>query len=265
MRDYNLQPLSPNMVRKPPLNDYAMAAHAAAANIGSPAGLQPEGKLALIDSRLRTLQASSRTETEAQLKQLKALALRNQMGLAGRADATAIQGLSQEASLELDEAGKSDWMTQLAQGVTLAGAGAGALGSIDRALAKRDADGTLMVGDDGQYESRLGGFGETAMDVTGVLRKVLSAGGVLKFDRENSSSLALAKSRQETKSLIETKQEIEERHAQERGRLQQEIDALHAGMQEMAETLGSFRETMDTYNATLDDPDAWTSAGMGAY
>lgn len=132
LRRYNLQPLSPNMVSKAPLSDWSTAAHAAAANIGSPAGIQTEGQMATLNARLGEMSRGSRNQAEAELAKLKVMAMNNKLQMAQKADSTRLGQATMDAQNELRDNAKTDPINIASEIASLGHAAGGFLGSMER-------------------------------------------------------------------------------------------------------------------------------------
>lgn len=123
MRDYKLQPLSPNASRKPPMSNYMGSSAAAAANLGNPAGNASSGALAVLNARLRQMSELANAERSMTQSRLHGQAQLDQLNRALGADR--IESAENFGMADVD-AGKalmadkaSDPLNRAAQGINL--------------------------------------------------------------------------------------------------------------------------------------------------
>lgn len=160
-RRYNLQPLSPNMIRRPPLADFGTAAAAAGANIGSPAGLQTDSHNATVRARLGSVSQQAKRDALMNLKKMQVEASLNQLNTAMSADQAELGQIQGQVSL--DEAKQNDPFAVASNVLSMGTVLGGTLGNLERLMAPKDQKGfyKMKAGDPGHpndmdYENRGG-------------------------------------------------------------------------------------------------------------
>ncbi len=243
-RRYNLQPLSPNMIRKPPLSDFA--AGAAGANIGSPAGLQTDGHNAALRARLEAVTEQARRDALMNLRQLQAGAALGQLNTAMSADRATVEQLAGQVGLDQVADAKTDPIATVANTFTGLNALGGAFGALERAFVPKDENGLYATKEIKDAEGRVTGYDyQQRKGAAGVLqkgfgyvRKVLDFAALDPHGRSRETRVAGL--RQRLISGIQTPEEFQEYTDHMIDYKDRAIRAFRAGSADLARTFTDY-------------------------